>query len=379
MKSYILALGTVILLICVCVLVIQYEARQTWESMRKMAKDELPKLVQQGLESSKVQTAEEKSEDIFSTLKSTVAGGIGSKGQPAGADAPGGGKDDSSNASAADGILGKVRDTVGLPPDSLGKLKPVRPADAIDGLFGTVRDVVTSTEQSTKPYMQLSISEERTLGRQFYEETIRERTVVKDSALYDRIDELAAPILRARQRRGIDYTFTVVKSDPDNINAFSMIGGYVYLHTAVISFCKSDEELQAVIGHEIGHVDLGHCAGIGLEPRRVCGASAAVLSRACTPCSRCPIRRCKNTRPTNMVFGRQIAAGRTRDQATEAVRHFARYSRMRGENLPTKKKSDHSVVGTLLEDTNSYFRTHPYDENRVKRLEAIQIDPPAAP
>jgi Zn-dependent protease with chaperone function len=370
MKSYILALGTVILVICVCVLVTQYEARQTWESMRQMAKDELPKLVQQGLESSKVQTAEEKSEDILNTLKSAVGGGKGSKGKPAAADAPVDGNDKPSNGSAADGILGTVRDTIGLPPD---KLKPIRPADAIDEIFGKVQDVVTATEQNASPYVQLSISEERALGRKFHEEAIREYDVVKDSALYDRIDELAAPILRGRRRRGIDYTFTVVKSDPEDINAFSMIGGYVYFHSAAIAFFKTDDALQSVIGHEIGHVDLGHCAhsvGVAQSVGSFGGSFAAGMHAMLAR----PYSQVQEYEADEYGFRAQIAAGRTREQALEGPREFARYFRLRGTNQPTKKKSDHSVVGTLIEDTNSYFRTHPYEDNRVKRLEAIQID-----
>jgi Zn-dependent protease with chaperone function len=356
MKNYILAFGALVLLICVCVLVIHYETQQTLESVRQMARSELPNLVQEGLDD---------------TLRA-----VGDKLPKVRDTTPNSGQNEPApDSSGVDGILDKVRDTLKQPAGKPQLTKPARPADTIDDLFGKVRGVINSTEKATKPYVQLSISEERTLGRQIHEERIREYVVVKDSALYDRIDELAAPILRARQRRGIDYTFTVVKSRPDNINAFSSIGGYVYFHTAAIDFFETDAALQSVIGHEIGHVDLGHCAhavGVAQSVWNAGGDFAAGMHAMFA----LPYSQVQEYEADEYGFRAQIAAGRTREQALEGPRQFARHHRLRGIGQPTKKKSDHSVLGTLIEDSNSYFRTHPYLDDRVKRLESLKIDPP---
>jgi Zn-dependent protease with chaperone function len=75
-------------------------------------------------------------------------------------------------------------------------------------------------------------------------------------------------------------------------------------------------------------------------------------------------------------FRAQLAAGRTREEALAGPRHFAQHARLHGTMGRKKKSTDHSVIGTLIEDVNSHFRTHPYDDDRVKRLEAIKIDPP---
>jgi predicted Zn-dependent protease len=42
-------------------------------------------------------------------------------------------------------------------------------------------------------------------------------------------------------------------------NAFAMPGGVIVVSTGLISIVKSESELVAVLAHEMGHVELGHC------------------------------------------------------------------------------------------------------------------------
>ncbi|MCX6625210.1 MAG: M48 family metallopeptidase, partial [Acidobacteria bacterium] len=53
------------------------------------------------------------------------------------------------------------------------------------------------------------------------------------------------------------YLFAVIDS-PD-INAFALPGGQVFVTTGMLGFVQSNDELAAVVGHEIAHVDLRHC------------------------------------------------------------------------------------------------------------------------
>lgn len=46
--------------------------------------------------------------------------------------------------------------------------------------------------------------------------------------------------------------------DTDEINAYSTIGGYIYVTTGLIDFVDSDDELAFILGHEMGHDVLRH-------------------------------------------------------------------------------------------------------------------------
>lgn len=52
------------------------------------------------------------------------------------------------------------------------------------------------------------------------------------------------------------YHFLVL--DSDDINAFATPGGHVFITRGLIRCCRTEDELAAVVAHEIGHVQLKH-------------------------------------------------------------------------------------------------------------------------
>ena len=61
-------------------------------------------------------------------------------------------------------------------------------------------------------------------------------------------------------RKGIDYHFHVVRSD--DVNAFAIPGGGIYIFTGILGKIKNEAQLAHVLTHEIKHVDLRHCIAI---------------------------------------------------------------------------------------------------------------------
>jgi predicted Zn-dependent protease len=55
------------------------------------------------------------------------------------------------------------------------------------------------------------------------------------------------------------FHFTVVESD--TINAFAAPGGYIFVTTAALKAAKSEDELAAILAHELAHVVRGHALG----------------------------------------------------------------------------------------------------------------------
>lgn len=52
------------------------------------------------------------------------------------------------------------------------------------------------------------------------------------------------------------YSFLVL--DSDEINAFAAPGGYIFVTRGMLGLCRSEDELAAVLAHEIGHVQMAH-------------------------------------------------------------------------------------------------------------------------
>ena len=69
---------------------------------------------------------------------------------------------------------------------------------------------------------------------------------------------IAMPItVAARGRTSVENWEIVVFKDP-TANAFALPGGKIGVHTGIMSVAKSDAQLAAVLGHEIGHVIARH-------------------------------------------------------------------------------------------------------------------------
>lgn len=62
------------------------------------------------------------------------------------------------------------------------------------------------------------------------------------------------------------YKFKVIEGE--DVNAFSLPGGYIYVYEGLLDFVESDDELAAVLSHEIAHASLRHLAWMVREQSR---------------------------------------------------------------------------------------------------------------
>lgn len=53
-------------------------------------------------------------------------------------------------------------------------------------------------------------------------------------------------------RKNLPYTFRVIEKD--EINAFSVPGGFVYVYSGLLKHIDSPDELACVVGHEVAHI-----------------------------------------------------------------------------------------------------------------------------
>jgi beta-barrel assembly-enhancing protease len=63
------------------------------------------------------------------------------------------------------------------------------------------------------------------------------------------------------------YTFKVVQGD--DINAFSIPGGFIYVYEGLLNFAETDDELAGVLAHEIAHASFRHIPTLQREHSRL--------------------------------------------------------------------------------------------------------------
>jgi beta-barrel assembly-enhancing protease len=98
----------------------------------------------------------------------------------------------------------------------------------------------------------ISISEEKELGKQLSAEVEKELAIL---AMNQRVRSLSNQLVGALEHRQFNYTFKIVEDSSPN--AFTIPGGYIYIHSGMLDF-TNDKELAGVLAHEIGHAHERH-------------------------------------------------------------------------------------------------------------------------
>ena len=101
----------------------------------------------------------------------------------------------------------------------------------------------------------LTPQDEVGIGRQAAKEVEKEMPMLKDEVVVAYVDSLGQAMVKASGLAMFEYHFNVV--DTDDVNAFALPGGFLYVNRGLIEAADTEAELAGVIGHEIGHV-VGH-------------------------------------------------------------------------------------------------------------------------
>ncbi|WP_179116330.1 M48 family metalloprotease [Solemya velum gill symbiont] len=124
----------------------------------------------------------------------------------------------------------------------------------------------------------LSTVQERKLGRAFMRYVHANTNVVKDTMLTGYLQSLGDRLASKAQLGAGSFNFFLV--DDMLINAFAGPGGYIGVHTGLILEAETEDELAAVVAHEIAHVSQRHIARMVQEAEQMAMPAAGMLLAA---------------------------------------------------------------------------------------------------
>lgn len=111
-----------------------------------------------------------------------------------------------------------------------------------------------------------------------FEEMKREQRISTNKAYNDRLKRVGtrlAVIAESDMPGQSDWEFVVFEDD-SMINAFAMPGGKVAVYTGLFNIVQSDDQLAAVVGHEIAHIVAGHGNERASQQLLVAGSALAI-------------------------------------------------------------------------------------------------------
>ena len=115
-------------------------------------------------------------------------------------------------------------------------------------------------------------------GKKFALEVEKQEKLSKDKAMQDRVERVGQQIARIANHNNVVSLWGDKRLNPyhyhykvlvgDDVNAFSLPGGYVYVYEGLIKFIESDDELAGILAHETAHASLRHIATLSRESNK---------------------------------------------------------------------------------------------------------------
>jgi len=253
----------------------------------------------------------------------------------------------------------------------------------------------------------LTVADERRLTEEALPKLKQEYPPAKNPELQKYISNLGMKIIRANNLEGNPYNYNFTVVDVENVNAFALPAGTIFVTAPLIAMTTNEAELAGVIGHEVGHVMARHAAermyvmeqeqnktwlfaagggvvgaaaGFGLgtllcaDGDSACLAKAALIGAAAGAGGGLLVQKFKfmaNSREDEMEadrIGFKLAVGAGYDK--DKVGKFY-------EKLLQMEKNTHKGEGTIMKNLVDAISTHPPSEERVKQMNEMAANMPA--
>jgi predicted Zn-dependent protease len=224
----------------------------------------------------------------------------------------------------------------------------------------------------------LTDDEERLLGERIHQSLRKTLKIDHDSSTHDRVKRLLAPLLDDRSPDASDIQFTIV--DSPEVNAFSHAGGYLYIHRGLIDLGLSDGELQFVIGHELAHVDLGHCArGMSYAHRadEVLGHAASVVVGHAYKAVALGYSEEQEFAADAWAWEATHRLGVPDNAAATCLQKIDLEATHDKSRKASSRPQTTQEPGNLITSLEDHFASHPRTDQRVARLDALAARKPA--
>ena len=131
-------------------------------------------------------------------------------------------------------------------------------ADALE-LAGTGLETLANVvDAASSPFTP---EQEYYVGRSVAATILSSNDPVENPKLVSYVNLLGQTLALASGRPYIYHGYTFEVLDSDEINAFASPGGHIFVTTGMIDLTRSEDELAAILAHEIGHVVERHGLG----------------------------------------------------------------------------------------------------------------------
>jgi len=238
-----------------------------------------------------------------------------------------------------------------------------------NALLYFVADTQRELTRLPMKYTQIPDKEEIRIGNQLAQQYEHESLDDEGKAVQAYLQSVGARVA-TKAHRNLPYTFHYI---PERyfVNAFAIPGGHVFMGAGLMNLMESEDELAAVLGHEIEHIDHNHCierVQIEAALRHIPLADVFALPVEVFEAGYNKDQELEADREGTRL---SVAAGYSPQGAVDVFEHFQKleeeyFGKSRRAAGPLEEAS--GSVGQVL---GGYFRSHPPSADRVAEIQKL--------
>jgi predicted Zn-dependent protease len=255
---------------------------------------------------------------------------------------------------------------LGIAAILVSERRKVNVAASPSALLYLVADTEQELTRMPVSFTRMSDAEEIGIGNALAAPYESQRETKKDSDVLE-IDNYLAQVgtrLSQHAHRRLPYKFHYV-ADDQFLNAFALPGGQVYVGAGLLALMDSEDELAAVMAHEIEHIDHYHCAERAQQERAL-----RKLPMLSLPVEIFEAGYSKDQELEADREGTRLAV-ESGYSATGAIRMFETFQRLYEESRGRTKTPQDELTNVATDALEGYFRSHPLAAERIAQVQIL--------
>jgi beta-barrel assembly-enhancing protease len=236
-----------------------------------------------------------------------------------------------------------------------------------------VEGAIKTTKAFRKSAEEITDREEYFIGRSVSANVLSRFKRLDDAALNNYVQAVLQSVAAASDRPEIAKGYHAQVLESEDVNALSAPGGFVFVTTGLLKSLESEDQLAAVLAHEVAHISLKH----GLKTIKASRLTAAfqILGSEVAK-DRAPENLAKLTEAfggsIDDIVKNLVVNGYSRDKEYEADKHGAAFAK--------RANYDPKALTQFIDKLKSakgggLLKTHPSAGARLKELADADLAP----
>jgi len=228
--------------------------------------------------------------------------------------------------------------------------------------------ILASCAKSSTGRHQITLfsnSELNKMGASSFEEMKEKEKISTNKSVNNYVQCVAKAITKNVPKSAHDGEWEVVVFDSEQVNAFALPGGKIGVYTGILNVAENQNQLGAIIGHEVGHV-IEHHSNERMSSSKLSQTGLAVVDSAMSAGNVENRNLWMSGLGLGLQYGVLMPYGRTHESEADIV----------GQDLMAKSGFKPAAAISLWQNMAKlsngappeFMSTHPSNKTRIKQL-----------